>query len=127
MVAGVSTGFVKDLEIQGVGFKAAVQGSVLNLSLGFSHPINFQIPAGIKVTVTENTKIKIEGADKQVVGQVAADIRSYYRPSLTRARASATPASMSAARKARPSSNQSNLKLTHRSRSARKRGLELTL
>ena len=80
MVTGVSTGFVKDLEIQGVGFKAAVQGSILNLSLGFSHPINFPIPAGIKVTVTENTKIKIEGADKQVVGQVASDIRSYYPP-----------------------------------------------
>jgi len=80
MVTGVSTGFVKDLEIQGVGFKAAVQGDKVNLSLGFSHPILFSIPAGIKVTVLENTKIKIEGADKQVVGQVAADIRAYYPP-----------------------------------------------
>ncbi len=80
MVTGVSTGFVKELEIQGVGFKAAVQGDKLNLSLGFSHAILFPIPAGIKITVTENTKIKIEGADKQVVGQVAADIRAYYPP-----------------------------------------------
>jgi large subunit ribosomal protein L6 len=80
MVMGVSTGFSKDLEIQGVGFKAAVQGDKLNLSLGFSHPILFSIPAGIKITVTENTKVKIEGADKQVVGQVAADIRGYYPP-----------------------------------------------
>ncbi len=80
MVIGVSTGFKKDLEIQGVGFKAAVQGAVLNLSLGFSHPINFSIPAGIKVTVTENTKIAVEGIDRQLVGQVAADIRAYYPP-----------------------------------------------
>ena len=80
MVTGVSTGFKKDLEIQGVGFKASVQGSVLNLSLGFSHPINFSIPEGIKVTVTENTKIAVEGIDRQLVGQVAADIRGYYPP-----------------------------------------------
>lgn len=80
MVAGVSAGFVKDLEIQGVGFKAAVQGKVLNLNLGFSHPILFPIPEGIKITVADNTKIKIEGIDKQLVGQVAADIRAYYPP-----------------------------------------------
>jgi len=80
MVRGVSEGFVKDLEIQGVGFKAAVKGSTLDLNLGFSHPILFQIPEGIKVTVAENTKIKIEGVDRQLVGQVAADIRSYYPP-----------------------------------------------
>ncbi len=80
MITGVSKGFTKNLEIQGVGFRAAVQGKVLNLSLGFSHPINFPIPDGIKITVTENTKISIEGIDKQVVGQVAADIRSYYPP-----------------------------------------------
>jgi large subunit ribosomal protein L6 len=80
MVQGVSDGFTKDLEIHGVGFKAAVQGKALNLSLGFSHPVLFPIPEGIKVTVTENTKIKIEGIDKKVVGQVAADIRAYYPP-----------------------------------------------
>ena len=80
MVAGVSVGFVKDLEIQGVGFKCAVQGEILNLNLGFSHPILFKIPSGIKITVTDNTKIKIEGIDKHLVGQVAADIRAYYPP-----------------------------------------------
>ena len=80
MVTGVSAGFTKDLEIHGVGFKAAVQGKALNLSLGFSHPVLFPIPEGIKVTVAENTKIKIEGIDKKLVGQVAADIRGYYPP-----------------------------------------------
>jgi len=80
MVKGVSDGFSKDLEIHGVGFKAAVQGKVLNLNLGFSHDILFPIPEGIKITVAENTKIKIEGADKKTVGQVAADIRAYYPP-----------------------------------------------
>ena len=80
MVTGVATGFAKELEIQGVGFKAAVQGKILNLSLGFSHPILFNIPEGIKITVTENTKIKVEGIDRQLVGQVAADIRGYYPP-----------------------------------------------
>jgi large subunit ribosomal protein L6 len=80
MVTGVSKGFVKNLEIQGVGFRAAVQGKLLNLSLGFSHPVNFPIPDGIKITVTENTKISVEGIDKQQVGQVAADIRAYYPP-----------------------------------------------
>ena len=80
MIKGVSDGFVKELEIQGVGFKAALKGSVLDLNLGFSHPILFPIPEGIKIAVTDNTKIKIEGIDKQLVGQVAADIRSYYPP-----------------------------------------------
>jgi len=80
LVTGVSEGFKKDLEIQGVGFRAAIQGKVLNLSLGFSHPVLFEIPESIKITVTDNTKIAVEGIDKQVVGQVAADIRSYYPP-----------------------------------------------
>ena len=80
MVTGVSQGFQKSLEIQGVGFRAQVQGSKLNLSLGFSHPIVFQIPEGIKVTVQENTKVLVEGIDRQKVGQVAADIRAYYPP-----------------------------------------------
>jgi len=80
MVRGVSEGFVKKLEIQGVGFKAAVQGKVVNLSLGYSHPLNYPIPEQIKVTVEENTKLTIEGPDKQVVGQVAAEIRAYYPP-----------------------------------------------
>ena len=80
MIEGVSTGFTKDLIIEGVGFKANVQGNVLNLALGFSHPVLFPIPDGIKITVAENTKISISGIDKKVVGQVAADIRRYYPP-----------------------------------------------
>ena len=80
MVVGVSEGFSKNLEIEGVGFKAAVQGNNLNLSLGFSHPILFPIPKDIKITVADNTKISISGVDKKTVGQVAADIRGYYPP-----------------------------------------------
>lgn len=80
MVIGVSKGFRKDLEIHGVGFRAAVKGNVIDLSLGQSHPRLHPIPAGVKVTVAENTKIAIEGIDKQVVGQLAADIRGYYPP-----------------------------------------------
>ncbi len=80
MVKGVSDGFVKKLEITGVGFKAAVQGKVVNMSLGYSHPINYPIPDQIKVTVEENTKLTIEGPDKQLVGRVAAELRSYYPP-----------------------------------------------
>lgn len=80
MVKGVSEGFSKKLEIQGVGFKASVQGKIVNLSLGYSHPLNYTIPDQIKVTVEENTKVTIEGPDKQVVGRVAAEIRSFYPP-----------------------------------------------
>ncbi len=80
MVIGVSTGYVKELEIQGVGFKAAVKGKVLSLNLGYSHEINHPIPEGLKITVTENTKIKVEGIDKQLVGQFAAEVRSFYPP-----------------------------------------------
>lgn len=80
MVIGVNEGFKKNLEIQGVGFKAAVQGDKLNLSLGKSHPILFDIPKEVKITVADNTKIAIEGIDKHLVGQTAADIRAYYPP-----------------------------------------------
>ena len=80
MIKGVSEGFVKKLEIHGVGFKAAVQGDKVNLILGYSHPISHQIPAQIKVTVDENTKITIEGPDRQVVGEIAAELRNYYPP-----------------------------------------------
>ena len=78
MVQGVQCHFVKDLEIQGVGFKANVEGTTLNLALGFSHPIKYVIPTGISIQVKEGTKIHIEGMDRQLVGQVAADIKSYY-------------------------------------------------
>lgn len=80
MIVGVEQGFRKDLEIQGVGFKAAVQGDKLNLSLGKSHPILFSIPKEVKITVADNTKLAIEGIDKHLVGQTAADIRAYYPP-----------------------------------------------
>jgi large subunit ribosomal protein L6 len=80
MVTGVNEGFKKELEIQGVGFKAAVQGQKLNLSLGKSHPMLFRIPTNVKITVAEGTKITIEGVDKHLVGQTAADIRAFYPP-----------------------------------------------
>jgi large subunit ribosomal protein L6 len=80
MVKGVSEGFVKKLEIQGVGFKAAVQGKVVNMALGYSHPINYPIPDQITVKVEENTKLTIEGASKELVGKVASELRSYYPP-----------------------------------------------
>lgn len=80
MVKGVSDGFVKKLEINGVGFKAAVAGKMITMNLGYSHPINYDIPEQIKVTVDENTKITIEGPDKQLVGKVASELRSYYPP-----------------------------------------------
>jgi large subunit ribosomal protein L6 len=79
MVTGVSTGFVKSLEFNGVGYKAAVNGTVLNLSLGYSHPIDFTLPAGITAKVTKN-QIDIEGSNKELVGQVAAKIRSFREP-----------------------------------------------
>ena len=80
MVHGVHEGFRRDLEIQGVGFRSAVKGEYLDLSIGYSHPVLFKIPQGIKLVVTDNTKISIEGIDKHLVGQVAADIRAYYPP-----------------------------------------------
>jgi large subunit ribosomal protein L6 len=80
MITGVSTGFVKDLEIHGVGLRAAVKGSDLDLSLGRSHPLLHPIPSGLTVTVNENTKIKVEGIDKQLVGQFAAEVRGFYPP-----------------------------------------------
>ena len=80
MVKGVTEGYSKDLEIQGVGFKANLKGKQLDLSLGYSHPILMEIPDGIKITVVEGTKVKVEGCDKQLVGAVTAEIRSYYPP-----------------------------------------------
>jgi large subunit ribosomal protein L6 len=80
MVLGVVNGYIKELEIQGVGFKAAVVGKVVDMALGYSHPIKYDIPEGIKVTVTDQTKVKIEGCDKQLVGKVATELRAYYPP-----------------------------------------------
>ena len=80
MVVGVSAGFKKELAIVGVGYKAALAGSKLTLNLGFSHPIEFAVPAGIKVTVTPENKIVVEGCDKQLVGETAAQIRRFRPP-----------------------------------------------
>ena len=79
MITGVQTPYVKDLEIQGVGFKAALAGKLLTLNLGYSHDIKFPVPAGIDLKVTDGTQINISGVDKQLVGEVAAQIRSYYK------------------------------------------------
>jgi large subunit ribosomal protein L6 len=78
MVEGVTKPFSKDLLIQGVGFRAAVKGAVIDLELGYSHPVQHPIPDGVTVTVAENVKIHVEGADKQKVGQLAAEIKNYY-------------------------------------------------
>ncbi|MDR2874617.1 MAG: 50S ribosomal protein L6 [Methylobacillus sp.] len=80
MVHGVSQGFTKKLSLIGVGYKAQAQGAALNLDLGFSHPINHKMPAGITVETPSQTEIVIKGVDKQVVGQVAAQIRAYRKP-----------------------------------------------
>ncbi|MGV8998425.1 MAG: 50S ribosomal protein L6 [Parvibaculaceae bacterium] len=80
LVTGVSTGFTKNLEITGVGYRAALQGKNLQLNLGFSHEVLYAIPAGIEVKVGKPTEVSISGIDKQQVGQVAAEIRSYREP-----------------------------------------------
>ena len=80
MVTGVTKGFEKKLNLVGVGYKAQAAGDKLNLSLGFSHPIVHQMPAGIKVETPTQTEILIKGIDRQVVGQVAAEIRAYREP-----------------------------------------------
>ena len=80
LVIGVTTGFKKELEITGVGYRAAMAGNVLKLSLGYSHDVNFEVPAGVSVTTPKQTEITIEGIDQQLVGQVAANIREWRRP-----------------------------------------------
>jgi len=80
MVTGVSTGFTKTMEITGTGYRAAVQGQELVLNLGYSHDIRYPVPSGIKITCEKPTSIKVEGADKRQVGQVAAEIRAYRGP-----------------------------------------------
>jgi large subunit ribosomal protein L6 len=79
MVDGVTKGYAKRLEIQGVGYKAEVKPYGLNLALGLSHPVAYKAPKGIKLTVENNTLVKVEGADKELVGQVAAELR-FLRP-----------------------------------------------
>lgn len=80
MVKGVSEGFEKKLQLIGVGYRAQAQGKVLNLSLGFSHPINYEMPEGVSVQTPSQTEIVLTGADKQTIGQVAAEIRAYRPP-----------------------------------------------
>ncbi|MDF2140592.1 50S ribosomal protein L6 [Paenirhodobacter sp. CAU 1674] len=80
LATGVTTGFKKELEIQGVGYRAAMQGNVLKLSLGYSHEVNFEVPAGVTVTSPKQTEIVVEGIDQQLVGQVAANIREWRQP-----------------------------------------------
>ena len=80
LVTGVTSGFKKELEIQGVGYRAAMNGNVLKLSLGYSHEVNFQVPAGVTVVSPKPTEIVVEGIDQQLVGQVAANIREWKRP-----------------------------------------------
>ena len=80
LVQGVTSGFRKELEINGVGYRAAIQGNILKLSLGYSHDVNFEVPAGVTVTTPKQTEIIIEGNDAQLVGQVAANIREWRGP-----------------------------------------------
>jgi len=80
MVTGVTDGFKKELEINGVGYRAQMQGNVLKLNLGYSHDVDFQVPAGVTVTAPKPTEIIVEGSDSQLVGQVAANIREWRKP-----------------------------------------------
>ena len=80
MVVGVSEGFARQLQLVGVGYRAQVQGNVLDLSLGFSHPVKYAIPEGISIETPSQTEINVKGADKQKVGQVCAEIRAYRPP-----------------------------------------------
>ncbi len=80
LVEGVSKGFRRELEIQGVGYRAAVAGKVLKLSLGYSHEVNFEVPEGVTVSAPKQTEIVVEGIDAQLVGQVAANIREWKKP-----------------------------------------------
>jgi len=80
MIVGVTQGYLKELEIIGVGFKAAVAGNKLNMSLGYSHPVNYLIPAGIKIETPKPTQLVIRGIDKELIGEVATEIRAFYPP-----------------------------------------------
>lgn len=80
MVTGVTEGYTRTLEIRGVGYRAEVVGQVLNLTLGFSHPVNYEIPAGISIAVDKQTRVMVSGIDKQLVGSVAAKIRGFRPP-----------------------------------------------
>ncbi|MEE8464275.1 MAG: 50S ribosomal protein L6 [Gammaproteobacteria bacterium] len=80
MIEGVTAGFERKLELRGVGYRAAIQGNMLKLTLGFSHPVNYQVPEGVTVETPSQTEVVVKGVDKQKVGQVAAEIRAYRPP-----------------------------------------------
>ncbi|MFD1882124.1 50S ribosomal protein L6 [Paracoccus pacificus] len=80
LITGVTTGFKKELEIQGVGYRATMQGKTLKLALGYSHDVDFEVPEGVTITAPKQTEIVVEGIDQQLVGQVAANIREWRRP-----------------------------------------------
>ena len=80
MIQGVTVGFERKLELRGVGYRAAIQGNMLNLTLGFSHPVNYKVPDGVTVETPSQTEVVVRGVDKQKVGQVAAEIRAYRPP-----------------------------------------------
>jgi large subunit ribosomal protein L6 len=80
LVAGVTQGFKREMELTGVGYRAAAQGKILKLSLGYSHDVDFEVPAGVTVTTPKPTEIVVEGIDQQLVGQVAANIREWRKP-----------------------------------------------
>lgn len=80
MIHGVTEGFTKNVEIKGVGFRASIEGNKLNLNVGYSHPIDYTIPEGINISITDNTKLKVDGTDKQLVGEVCAKLKRFYPP-----------------------------------------------
>ena len=80
MLVGVDAGYERKLQLVGVGYRAAAKGKVLDLTLGFSHPVNFEVPEGITIETPSQTEVLVKGADKQLVGQVAANIRAYRKP-----------------------------------------------
>ena len=80
MVKGVTQGYVRELEIQGVGYRASMEGTTLTMLVGYSHPVVYAVPEGVKVSVADSTQLKVEGIDKQLVGQVAARLRAFCPP-----------------------------------------------
>ena len=109
MVAGVTNGFTRKLEINGVGYRAAMQGNKLVLSLGFSHPVEMEVPAGLKVSVENNTQVLIAGADKQLIGQFASEVRSKRPPEPFKGKGVNMLTNISSAKKVRRSRDRSCL------------------
>jgi large subunit ribosomal protein L6 len=118
---GVSKGFEAKLNLVGVGYRAQAQGDKLNLTLGFSHPVVHQMPKGVKVETPTQTEIVIKGIDKQLVGQVAAEVRAYRRRSPTRARACVTRTRSSCSRKPRRSRGRDMMRKDRQARLRRAR------